>query len=293
MNVPFFSRQWRYLTWSIFILLISGIFIFGYFYHFIPRNRDATNKNGFIILHTIATSIQGKSSNHLKLFNNFHTTAENDSLIKRLFDLNNIDGKVSKHSHSSDTSTNGESEGDDPSALSDSATYLKGITRSYLVNVIKKSDTDRIEISESLSSFLLPLLISQKKELFKSYMLLKLEKDKKGHPIYEDPEVSTVSSFMVDSLLTKSTKGILDIVVEGSPYKIFFYAFYVGEHQLVLCGFVNKQEYDATLDTVPFSFIFPIAVAFLFVLVLLPVLKFYIMDSNEVVGVTVFCLFSL
>jgi hypothetical protein len=124
-------------------------------------------------------------------------------------------------------------------------------------------------------------------------MLLKLEKDKKGHPIYEDPEVSTVSSFMVDSLLTKSTKGILDIVVEGSPYKIFFYAFYVGEHQLVLCGFVKKQEYDATLDTVPFSFIFPIVVAFLFVLVLLPVLKFYIMDSNEVVGVTDFFLFSL
>jgi hypothetical protein len=301
MNLPFFFRQRRYLTWSVLILLISGIFISGYFYYFIPRNRDATNKNGFIILHTIAASIEGKSSSHLKLFNNFHTTAENDSLIKsllgknnlikNLFASNNIDATVS--SHFSGESTEEKPKRGGQLALSDSVTYLKGITRSYLVNVIKKSKADTIEISESLSSFLLPLLVSQKKELFKSYMLLKLEEDKKGHPIYEDPEVSTVSSFMVDSLLTKSTKGILDIVVEGSPYKIFFYAFYVGAHQLVLCGFVNKQEYDATLDNIPFSFIFSIAVAFLLVLVLLPVLKFYIMDSNEVVGITDFFLFSL
>ncbi|MDB5286073.1 MAG: hypothetical protein JWR05_1022, partial [Mucilaginibacter sp.] len=287
MNIPFFSRRRRYLTWSILILAISGIFISGYFYYFIPRNKDATNKNGFIILHTIAASIEGKSSNHLKLFDNFHTTTENDTLIKNLFVLNNIVGTVSAHSAKGKAKSVGQS------AHSDSATYLKEITRSYLVNVIKKPDGDSIEISESLRNFLFSLLVSQKKELFTSYMLLKLEVGKKGQSIYEDPEVSTVSSIMADSLLTKSTKGILDIFVEGSPYKMFFYVFYVGTHQLVLCGFVNKQDYDATLDNIPFSFIFPIAVAFLLVLVLLPVLKFYIMDSNEVVGIADFFLFSL
>lgn len=301
MSVPFFFRQRRYLTWSLLILLISGIFIFGYFYYFIPRNRDATNKNGFIILHTIAANIQDKSLSHLKLFNNFHAAAEKntlakslfekDTLIKNLFISNNIDATVS--SHLSGESTEDKQKSIGQSAIPDSVTYLKEITRSWLVNVIKKSRADTIEISESLSNFLLPLLASQKRELFNSYMLLKLEGDKKGHPIYEDPEVSTVASIMVDSLLTKSTEGILDIVVEGAPFKMFFYAFYVDTHQLVLCGFVNKQEYNATLDNIPFSFIFPIAVAFLLVLVLLPVLKFYIMDSNEVVGITDFFLFSL
>ncbi|NEU09715.1 hypothetical protein GZH53_15410 [Flavihumibacter sp. R14] len=293
MNVSFLSRRWRNITWSIIILLIAAVFISLYFYYFIPINRVATNRNGFIILHNIASNIQGKVDNHLKLFKNFYGGGKNKDYgsIKGLLELNNITGTVNFRSPR-DTASGRVID----SAVADTAFYLAAINREYLDNVSRNPDKDTLVISESLLTFLMPLLSSQKEELFSSYMLLKLE-GKTAKALYEDPEVSSLSSLMVDSLLPKTTQsftaGIREIQVEGMAYKLFFYPFYAGSHHLVLCGLVNENKYNATLDHLPFYFVFIVATVFLLVIILLPVFKFYIMDSNEVVGLTDFFLYVL
>src|SRR6476469_5886880 len=65
-------NRYRRLAFSFFIAVLVGVFLLGYFYYFIPRNREAIHRNGFTILQNIARNIAGKSTSHQMLFTNVY-----------------------------------------------------------------------------------------------------------------------------------------------------------------------------------------------------------------------------
>jgi hypothetical protein len=101
----------------------------------------------------------------------------------------------------------------------------------------------------------------------------------------------------MDSLLPQNVQaylpGIKTIDSEDFDQMMFYYPIKMGRLQLILCGFADTEKYNAIIRTVPFSFIYPFAVAFLLLLVFLPILKFYIMDENEPVRIRDFVMFGM
>src|SRR4029453_13982965 len=75
--------------------------------------------------------------------------------------------------------------------------------------------------------------------------------------------------------------GVKDVRMEDEDYKLFYYPFQVEHVSLVLCGFIKTDTYNARLRNIPVSFIYPLIVCFLLLLIFLPVIKFYLMGVNE------------
>ena len=69
--------------------------------------------------------------------------------------------------------------------------------------------------------------------------------------------------------------------MEDEDYKLFYYPFQVDDVNLVLCGFIKTDIYQARLRNIPVTFIYPLVVCFLLLLIFLPVIKFYLMGVNE------------
>jgi hypothetical protein len=64
-------------------------------------------------------------------------------------------------------------------------------------------------------------------------------------------------------------------------YKMFFIPFSLDKHDLVLCGFVKNQTYSAGAYQLPVPFIYTLAILFLLILVALPLIKPYLIGSQE------------
>lgn len=301
MRISLFSKPKRSLTFSIVILLILSIFLSGYFYYFIPLNKDAIQKNGFLILQTIATNIKEKSSSHLTLFQNFYVNTKNYKgkidTIEKLLKQNEVEATVDNKPVSGSRPIRSRLLNNNAN-LPDSLFYLAEITKGYFINAFTKPYyTDSIIISEPLESFLSPILTSQKSELFESYLLLGQEEGKKAQLVYKDADLGIGSDIIVDSLLPQGKEaylaGVRDLSIKNLSYKLFYYPFDIGVHHVVLCGLVPTEQYNTSLHEVPFYFIYPLAIAFFLLVVLLPILKFYIMDSNEQVRLRDLVLFGL
>ena len=63
--------------------------------------------------------------------------------------------------------------------------------------------------------------------------------------------------------------------------KMFYYPFTIDGSSFILSGFVEADKYADEIKKIPFYFIYPLIIIFLLGLILFPVIKFYMMDSNE------------
>ena len=162
------------------------------------------------------------------------------------------------------------------------STFIQTIIGRDSFTYLYKSKNDTSAILLNAESVLQPILKSQETELFESYALV----DKKAGIIYKDPGLSIVSDIPLDSLLSGENKmfaGIKDIKIENLNYKMFFFPFRLGNNDVILCGFINERNYNAELRELPVSFIYPIVIAFLILVIFLPIIKFYMIGKDETV----------
>lgn len=280
------------LTYSSFILLVLGVFLLGYFYYYVPTNKQVIQKDGFLTLRTIADNIADKNKDRQNLYKNFISEAyeshksklgARQAHVDTLLQKNNIDASAQYVAKAFAKQKNQAK----PAELS-----IQGDTLVYRARL----EQDTLLVFESIAGFLEPILITQKDELFDSYALACVDCTR-SKLVYHDDNLSIRSDVRLDTLLLRNVQGYLagvrDIQSPAFNYKLFYHPFKMGTTQLVLFGFAREDLYQQHVRKVPFHFVYPLVITFLLLLVFLPGLKFYIMDADEQVRVSDVVLFGL
>ena len=271
----------RSFTYSTIIVFILVVFALGYLFYFIPHNKATLQKNGFIILRTISANFDSAVAGRINLFSNFvhssdstkqsrkHTQPDTNT-IKRLLYENGVHGSVQVLTSK------------DPAAKAFDIT-----DNSLTIEIDQGNRVFRFR--EPIDSFFEALVSSQKNELFSGYTLQILRKDSTTL-VYHDKQLAVLNRLAGDTISSPRNgayvAGITNFSSENSDFKMFYYPFSVRGSPFVISGFVDSGQYNYILRQVPFYFIFPLVVVFLLVLIGLPVIKFYVMDSNERMGVS-------
>ena len=280
------------LTFSIPVIILIAVFFIGYYFYYIPVNKADLYKNGFLILQNIKASLLERNNDYQNLYKNYFdkssaqlNQSKSSAQIKELQNLlikNKIEGKVFilpdsvAAQNGADTSVY--FRGYDSTLNEFRATKIESENLAYLF----KNGTNASLISVPAESILNPVFQSQKTELFESYLLV----DKKSGLIYKDAELSMISNIPLDSLLPHTNAlfaSVKDIKIEDVDYKMFSYPFHFGNDDVFLCGFIKAQVYNTRLHEIPVSFIYPIVIVFLLLLIFLPIIKFYLIGNDETV----------
>lgn len=270
------------LTFSISVILLIAVFFIGYYFYYIPTNRDELHKNGFLILQNIESGILEKNNDLQILYKNlFEESSDKNKDFQNLLVKNNVAGNAVSISRSS-TKTIGVDTTYDFLVYNNANGELEPM-------VIKQKNFAYLFQNKKASQVLLPaewilqsLLKSQRTELFESYLLV----SRKNGIIYKDPQLGMASRVPIDSLFPQRESmfaGIKDISIENVNYKMFSYPFHFGNDDVILCGFINLKTYNAKLHAIPVSFIYPIVIAFLLLIIFLPIIKFYLIGKDETI----------
>ena len=278
----------RSFTYSVIILFILGTFALGYTFYFIPHNRKNLHKDGFLILKTIAANISDVVDSRATNYSNWMKNGMKN-------------GKISKDSIRFIFKGKGVEQLDIQIKRKDSNLTKLQITTDRVMVSIDTSDlkdsTDLrkwknfgdslIQVSQSLDQFFKPainsFLSSANTEFFESYTLEKIN-PKTSIFLYQDTALAFRSD-AADSLLPKGSgsfaAGIRDMTSQNVDMKMFYYPFTIDGSSFILSGFVEADKYVENIKEIPFYFIYPLVIIFLLGLILFPVIKFYMMDSNE------------
>lgn len=277
MKVPSLFPKGR-SSISIPVIILIAVFFIGYYFYYIPVNKDELQQNGFLILENIKTSIIDRNTDLQNLYKNITESANQKANIDSLLKKNKVEGKpVSFNQYVA-----AEKGGDSAYSASRRGEFIQTIISKDGFTYLNKNKNDSSAILLSAESVLQPILKSQETELFQSYALV----DKKDGIIYKDPTIGIVYDIPLDSLLQGENKmfaGIKDIRIEDINYKMFFYPFRFSNSDLILCGLISEKNYNAQLHQIPVSFIYPIVIAFLIILIFLPIIKFYMIGKDETV----------
>ncbi|MEO5889764.1 MAG: cache domain-containing protein [Ferruginibacter sp.] len=279
----------RRLTFSMIILSLIAIFFIGYYFYYLPGNRNILHKNGFLILQKIQQNIKDRNDYLQTSFKNILEERKNDGSEKDLAQLqdqlNNyrVGGKIFKKNDTISRGTgNAKSKSADNSQIDDDSTiYLYKISKDSLFYKRSNADNKFFQVYVPVDKFVDPILTNQKSELFESYLLI----GESNGVIYIDPGLAINSRIAEDSLIAKNSKalfaGTKDITISGIDYKMFYYPFKLGPEHFQLCGFIKSETYNEKLQQVPVAFIYPIVIALLLIIILLPIVKFYLIGKDE------------
>lgn len=290
----------RRLTFSLIILSLAAIFLTGYYFYFIPRNRNILQKNGFGILDNIRKNILDRNEYLETSFINIIGEPKLNGSIKDIVQLQQqldnytIGGKIIETKYTpkgkADTLKNIPSLSNAFTNGADSSVYLSAISHDSLFYQPVMFKQPFYSIYVPAKNFLAPLLAYQKNELFESYVLI----GKTTGLLYMDAELAINPGIIEDSLVPKGNKalfaGIREINIKGVEYKMFYYPFKLGKAHYQLCGFLKAETYFNKLHQVPVTFIYPIVIALILIIMLLPIVKFYLMGKDEHVKYTDFIL---
>jgi hypothetical protein len=300
MNIKSIMPSSRRLTFSLIILSLAAIFLTGYYFYFIPRNRNILQKNGFGILDNIRKNILDRNQYLETSFINIigeqklNGDPKNMDQLQKQLDNYAIGAKITAIKYS--TASRADSLKKIPgfnNALAngaDSSVYLSGISHDSLIYQPATIKQPFYSIYVPAQNFIAPLVAYQKNELFESYLLI----SKTSGLVYMDAELAINPGIIEDSLVPKGTKalfaGIRDLNIKGVDYKMFYYPFKLGKAHYQLCGFLKSETYFNKLHQVPVNFIYPIVIALILIIMLLPIVKFYLMGKDEHVKYTDFIL---
>ncbi|HEV8287154.1 MAG TPA: hypothetical protein VGQ09_22750 [Chitinophagaceae bacterium] len=266
------SKGKRSFTYSVIILFILGIFALGYIFYFIPHNRKTIHKNGFLILKTISSNIANEVDSHVANYTNWVNNSDGSiDSIQSIFETKGVEAVEIKTGVPKDSNFN----------------KLRITVDKVIVSIKAKDKKDVIQISQSIDQFFTPLLKPlfdfRNAELFAFYALQKTNGNT-SKIVYQDEELA-LRSDVADSLLPKGggsyVAGIRDMTSQNIDMKMFYYPFAIDNSSFVLSGFVETDKYVQAIKKIPFYFVYPLVIIFLLLLILFPVIKFYIMDTNE------------
>jgi hypothetical protein len=290
MNIKSALPTKRRLTFSLLIVLLIAIFFIGYYFYYIPTNKNIQHNNGFLILNNIEQNIierneylqtafinilrKPKPGDSAKTVGQLQAQLDKYKIGAKLFYKKaieiNYNNEVSK---SKVVAANSE--------LTDSSVYLSGIYGDSLFYKAADNNNQQYTIYVPAKDFMQSLLTYQRDELYDNYLLIGATEG----VIYTDAGLAINNSITVDSLIAKNSKalfaGIRDINISGTDLKMFYYPFKLGTSQLQLCGFVKASKYYDKLQQVPVTFIYTLVIALLLILMVLPLVKFYLMGKDE------------
>jgi len=278
------SKGKRSFTYSVIILFVLGVFALGYLFYFIPHNRKNIHKDGFLILRNISTSIVNGVTSRSTNYVNWITNGKGlKGPIDSIFKEKNIQSIGFQVKRKDLTFSRLRITGDRVIVSADTADF-KGPADSVYRRRLKDSV---VEVSESVEQFIKPVLDfflpSQKTELFQLYALLKI--DGKSTTVLYDDTALALRADVADSLLPVGrgsfTAGIREVTSENIETKMFYYPFSIDGSSFILSGFVDTEKYNQSIKRIPFYFVYPLVIIFLLGLIFFPVIKFYVMDSNE------------
>lgn len=283
MNLPKLSLTNRKFTFSIAIVVLLSVFFVGYYFYFIPMNQADLHKDGFLILGNIRSNLEDRNADLQQLFTTYYAGSEPGAPVTA--------GSVQRLMHSNRSAgtavqlkATGKPKADSLPAIpvrrGDTGVYLTRIENSHLIYLPQNAGSDSIAIMLPADSLLAPILQPQRTEFFRSYLVIS-----GNRIIYADPGVGIASGTIADTLLLNKKEslfsGIKDISFENEDYKMYHVPFRLHQTDVILCGLVRAGAYNQKLNSVPVSFIYPIAIIFLLLVIFLPLLKFYIMGRDE------------
>jgi heme/copper-type cytochrome/quinol oxidase subunit 2 len=106
-----------------------------------------------------------------------------------------------------------------------------------------------------------------------------------SHILYNSPGLPVSERLETDSMgsLLKSVQfsKIVDLEISGSQYKGFLLPFQLEHHTLILAGLMTDTEYDERLQRIPFGSVSCIAIIFILILICLPYIKVFFMGREE------------
>lgn len=264
-------------------LIVLAIFFGGFFLFFIPANREAQNQYGFLILRTIQSDFQSKIDAKGKIFsNNLKNTSAHESDVLQ---YNNaawtkfLGIRIEKYQPDTTRKTH-RSRKNSEDSLTAQFQDINDDKIEYGFSSNKKEFTITTNVYDILDG----ITKKYSNDFFQHFLLLQIN-DSLATPIYLSEKLNLGDDIKMSEFLPQSGAGfypgIQDISLGDVRYKLFYTPVSLNGSPYTLCGFRDDQDYQHTLNQVPLKFIFPIAIVFFLLLIILPLIKLYIMDREE------------
>ncbi|HEX3769187.1 MAG TPA: hypothetical protein VHT72_12465, partial [Puia sp.] len=274
-------RKYGFILFS---LVIIAIFFGAFFLYYVPYNKEAQNKYAFLVLKNIESNLQFRIQASIDLFsNNLQRSFNNDTLSAKALDtlkpkLTELRAAViwrtfnAFRNYNVIKTTSGLPTGELYDISYDSIIYQMS------------QGKDSLRLFSPLSKMADDILRPHKNDFFQYFLFLKI-KDSSARPVFQSDGLDLGTEIEVDSLLPGSKtgfyEGITDVPLGDADYKMFYIPVNINGRHFAICGFKNAGEYLSSLHQVPSKFIYPIVIALLLVLIILPLIKLYIMGPNE------------
>ena len=159
MRASLSPKSKKSLAYSIFIIIVLSAFALGYMFYYMPNNKEALHRNGFLILKTISENLQSKNNARIKFYENIFKNEMNIDSIRARLDENKISATVEHYPLPASAESKNKTGRNNAVKIN---LAIKKDNWSY--SVIKEETRDSILFSEPIAQFIEPLLLSQKDE---------------------------------------------------------------------------------------------------------------------------------
>jgi len=279
-------------------LVVLFLFFAGFYLYYVPSNKASLNKYGFLVLEQLETSIQYKVKGNVDLFSNYVRTAFGKEPADRRLGrqtrwLNafGVDSVLRPVAQSTPAAAKAR-DGDTTHGILPNRKAMQGsVVTGQLADIRNdrlyyyfQQGKDTIALTIPVAQFMSDLLGSHASDFFESFLFLKISGEH-AITIYKNAGLPLGTEITTDSLLRGSKSafypGVADLHAGDLDYKLFFIPVSLGNQRFVLCGIKAAEEYNDATHAVPPGFVYPIVIALLLLLIVLPLIKLSIMGHGE------------
>lgn len=265
---------------SAFVLLMLLIALLGFYYlKYVPDRRNELNRTAFMELNQLKNAVQYR--------NQAYQDAVTNSIQTVLIPPANTNPDTPYHVKPAQFT-------------SIDNTRIWKISYDIANNKNAIVDKKSIDVDTLMTG-----LVSTHKDIFDDYLLIRNQSSvigqdsielktraspesgnkQYGQVIYQSPGLSVEYTIDLDTLLKIedgfSLKNLREVTIDGNSYQLFVYPFIIGGQQLLLAGLIDRARYRETYEKIPFSFFTVFLILFLLLIIHLPILKIYVLGSNE------------
>src|SRR5450432_108476 len=299
---PTFSKWIRELASTFAILIVLAIFMCLYFLKYVPNKRSEFNRGAFLELNQMKDAFRYRNQAYRDAIENIISQPSIDTSAILKFNYRAGKDNIIRGNRIGPT----EFKADDTNRIwqMDFPIYNK--------------DIPTFTLSRNIDT-LMSELVSTYKDVFDNYILIRCGKayagenpdsirnrlvilpgllvntspnsprdggaKQNGEIIYQSGDMTMDYQINSDSILKKNDgfnlRNLMDVTIEGNPYKLFLSPFKIADQRLVIAGVISEQHYTQAYQKIPFNFFALFVVLFLLLVIHLPILKIYILGVNE------------
>jgi hypothetical protein len=298
----------RRLSILLAITVLMSLFLYLYYFKYVPSNRERLQHHGFLILHQQQEGIQ----QHLEDLTNF-ITAQNQRLVANglrdtSFTVDHPIAYTVNFEKEKEAADSGKHKNKSEPKICWDLDGENAVTFEF-----QNPSANPSNYKVSLSEVFEKILESGNVDFFQYHFII-CKKHAEGpagsegdrnhhhhqtdsinhstnhsHILYYSPGLSVSEQLEPDSLgnLLKSTQfsKIIDLETNGSRYKGFLLPFQLEHNTLILAGLMTENEYNKRLQNIPFGSVSCIAIIFVLILICLPYIKVFFMGREEHWGI--------